>query len=384
VDTVLYLIHIPGRADLGLGTKAPQEEEERLVSRLRTVSDPEEASTLLRLGLPEQRAGNKAPLEAALEVLSRTEAPPVVCLVMVAVKAVFRTADAIERALRVAPQAYGIAFTDVVIVGADDLTEAKVAPAVREFLGDRVRPTDQVTMTFGSGSTQVALSALDAIIEHGAPWTLVATHPTNPARYTVFDPLMGLPIDPLVPLLRRWRYHDLLAKLVEDDLLHVTDSQRRVLEAEAEQWGRSYREPTAQNLRALMAASLIRNDASSGFAVRAYVEARYQELRAADGNVDLDLLAWATRKAGKRHPVLGRLLKTIRQERKDPEVVASKPSRSGEFLLSSVVCRLNELGKKSAHDLRTADEVSLKALREHLGELDKTLSTDGDASGLTR
>lgn len=379
---VHYLIHTPGCADLGVEPRSP--DQECLLYSLATATDPERITALLRLRLPEQKAGTEAPIAAALDLTSQEETPPNTCLVMVAVGNVRKIAQAIERALALAPSAYGSAFAEIAIVSAEYLTEKEVANAVREFLGKRVRPgLDRVTMTWGSGSTQVAFGALDAIIEHGAPWALIATHPTTAARHAVFDPVTDLPVDPLVPLLRRWRYYDLVARLARGGLIRVTESQHRVIRYEAEQLGRAYLEPTAAGLRTIMAAALMRNDASSGFAVRAYVEARYQELRADRGNVDRDLLEWAASKVHSGYPTLGHLIRLICEETTDPDIVASKSSPSGLFLLSGVVKELNKMGRNSAHELRPTDEANLKELRSHLAALDQSEADTAEAAGLS-
>ncbi|MFV2022352.1 hypothetical protein [Micromonospora sp. LOL_023] len=152
--------------------------------------------------------------------------------------------------------------------------------------------TDRACVVWGSGSTQTVLGALDAVITSGLRWSLIRIEPTVAPGHAVYDPTAGLPIDPVVPLLRRWRYHDLLRALVDAGQLSLTAEQRRVVDAEADHFGRAYVAPNADRMRAVMAAALMRGDDSSGFAVRAYVAQRYHELRAADGS-PLDLLTEA-------------------------------------------------------------------------------------------
>ncbi|MFY1637480.1 hypothetical protein ACN27F_30125 [Solwaraspora sp. WMMB335] len=386
---VTYLLHAVGNSDLGAPAgrarlSAGQADAGELLARLeqRPDDDPQTRQILL-LRTPEQTTGQVAPLAAALSALPTDTGATTIHLVLLCTPVVAPIADVIAHALNRQPDLYGVPVTAVTIVRSDNIIEREIACGVTRFLRSRADSTaGRVYTVWGSGSTQVILGALDAVITSGLPWSLIRIGPTVAPRHAVYDPTAGLPVDPVVPLLRRWRYHDLLRALADAGQLSLTAEQRRVVDAEADHFGQAYVVPNADRMRAVMAAALMRGDGSSGFAVRAYIVHRYQELREHDGST-LDLLHWAQQRNGRRIATLGKLIGTIDRERQDSAVLDAKRTASGEWLLSPIVRQLNEMGKDSSHELAPPQPAMLDALRRHLAEHDTAPAADLPApSGL--
>ncbi|MDG4771956.1 hypothetical protein [Solwaraspora sp. WMMD792] len=387
---VSFVLHAVGHADLGV----PPPDSAGATDLLRLLDerpdDDDQTRRILRLRTPAQTTGDTAPLAAALAALHADPdtAGTAVHLILATTARVAAIAAAIDRAVRRLPDLYGGTIAAVTVMHGDSLDETDIATGVTRTLDTHADPgTDRAYVVWGSGSTQTVLGALDAVITSGLPWSLIRIGPTVAPRHAVYDPTAGLPVDPVVPLLRRWRYHDLLRVLADAGQLSLTVEQRRVVDAEADHFGQAYVVPNADRMRAVMAAALMRGDGSSGFTVRAYVAQRYHELRAADGS-PLDLLTWAEQHA-KRTPVtLGAMLRVIREQRAghaDPAVRAAKAAPSGRWLASQIVHQLNEMGKASAHELRPPDPLMLDALRRHLRQHDRTptaTATAGDGLGV--
>ncbi|ROO61309.1 hypothetical protein EDC02_3242 [Micromonospora sp. Llam0] len=372
-----FLVHPAGHADLGVPVPDSAGAATLLQLLDERPDDDDQTRRILRLRTPAQITGGMAPLAAALAAL-RADSDTAVHLIVVTTTPVASIAAAIRRALRRLPDLYGGTIAAVTVVHADSLDEIDIATGVARVLVAQANPgADRICMNWGVGATQTVLGALDAVITSGLPWSLIRIGPTVPPRHAVYDPTAGLPVDPVVPLLRRWRYHDLLRALADAGQLSLTVEQRRVVDAEAEHYGQAYVEPNADRMRAVMAAALMRGDGSSGFTVRAYVAQRYRELRAADGS-PVDLLTWAEQQA-KRSPVtLGAMLRVIREQRAghaNPAVRAAKAAPSGRWLASQIVHQLNEMGKASAHELKPPDPPMLDALRRHLRQHDGVPAT---------
>ncbi|WP_422768890.1 hypothetical protein ACN28C_19020 [Plantactinospora sp. WMMC1484] len=369
---VSFVLHAVGHADLGVPPPDSAGATELLRLLDERPDDEDQTRRILRLRTPTQTTGDTAPLAAALAAL-HTVPGTAIHLVLATTARVSAIAAAIDRAIRQLPDLYGGTVAAVTVMHGDSLDEADIATGVTRVLDTHADAgTDRAYVVWGSGSTQTVLGALDAVITSGLPWSLIRVGPTVPARHAVYDPTAGLPVDPLVPLLRRWRYHDLLCDLADTGQLTLTAEQRRIVDAEADQYGQAYVAPNADRMRAVMAAALMRGDGSSGFTVRAYVAQRYRELRTAD-NSPVDLLAWAEQHA-KRSPVtLGAMLRIIREHpagQADPAVGAAKAAPSGRWLASQIVHQLNEMGKASAHELKPPDPPMLDALRRHLRQHD--------------
>ena len=364
-----YLLHVVGRADLGVDTKDDAGERD-VVGRLAGERDPDAVARLLRLELATQSAGATAPLCSAMSMMAGSAdlGLPRLVLVLIATSRVEHIAAGIESGLRRAPAAYGRECDEVRIALSPSLEETDAADAVRAVVADASPATDRALVVWGSGSTQLALGCLDAVIDAGLPWSLAWVHPHLSGRRRLYEPTNGLSIDPVVPLLRRWRYHDLVLDLVRRGDVAVSDVQRSALAEQAERWGRAYTEPTAARLRAVMAAALMRGDGSSGFATRAYVLKRYEELREQDSSQE-NLLAWAKRvwPAG-RHLLLGNIISLVRKERSDQSVILARASAAGQWLQSPTVSQLNEMGTGSSHELAPPSPAMLDKLRRHLAE----------------
>ncbi|MFV2086989.1 hypothetical protein [Micromonospora sp. LOL_021] len=380
----VYLLHAVGHADLGVPPPDKTGASELLAQLGHLSPEDDRVAEILLLRTPAQTAGDAAPLAAALAALrtDTAEADPAggvaVHLVLVSTAHVHPIAAAIAAALGSRPDLYGGPVAAVTIAEAASLDEADIAASVTRVLDDRTDTgtaagagPDRAYVVWGSGATQSALGALDAVIASGLPWSLIRIGPTTAPRHAVYDPTADLPVDPVVPLLRRWRYHDLLRDLADSGQLALTAEQRRIIDDEADQYGQAYTAPTADRVRAAMAAALMRGDGSSGFAVRVYVVYRYQEMREHDGS-PVDLLDWARRRNGRRIATLGEMLRTVREEKQDPDVLAAKAAPSGQWLTFPVVEQLNEMGKASAHELAPPQPEMLAALREHLAAYDAT------------
>lgn len=368
----VFLLHAPGRADIGVRTPPESPNlEEQLLKRL-SSGNPDEVSRLLRLMDTDQTSdGAEAPLAACMKLLTHNEQPvPRVHLGLVSTDVVLPIARAIKKGLETAPDAYGYRFSGVTIVRCPGVIEAETASRVADYLSDAEPATDRVVVSWGSGATQVALGIMGAVIDTGLPWSLACTSKDGPAQEFCLAKEHPAATDWVIAILRRWRCHDLLAHMVATGELDVTSAQRQVIEEEAKQWGRAYTAPTVSGLRAVMAAALMRNDATSGFAVRAYVERHYHELRQQDNGIDL--FRWADPK----RKTLGKIIGLVRGERHNQDVVHAKGLPSGQWLLSETVDHLNDLGKRSSHEHRPADAADLTKLRAHLEEV-------GDAPELT-
>ncbi|MDG4765297.1 hypothetical protein O7632_14510 [Solwaraspora sp. WMMD406] len=385
----VYLLHAVGHADLGVPPPDTAGATDLLAQLAHLSPGDDRVADILRLRTPPQTTSDTAPLAAALAALRADPGPAAadpepasaaaVHLVLVSTARVRPIADAIAAALDHQPDLYGGPITAVTIAEADSLDEADIAASVTRVFADRAAgATDRAYVVWGSGATQSALGALDAVIASGLPWSLIRIGPTAAPRHAVYDPTADLPVDPVVPLLRRWRYHDLLRDLADTGHLDLTAEQRRIIDAEADQYGQAHTAPTAGRIRAAMAAALMRGDGSSGFAVRVYVVYRYQELRVHDGT-PLDLIDWARRRNGRKIATLGEMLRAVRDERHDPDVIAAKAAPSGRWLTSPIVERLNEMGRASAHELAPPQPAMLAALREHLAAYDAARPDDPPA-----
>lgn len=373
-DTI-YVLHAVGRADLGLktGPKVTEEEEKK----------KEQEETELQLG--ELRDGDyatiteilrspspKAPLVSASVALANVvDVDNVdVHLVFVATPTVQPIAQGLTEALAKYPDLYGWPFASVSIVEVDSLVEKDVAAGVKAHLKDVDPASARVVQVWGSGSTQVAISVLDGVSDSGFPWSLISIEPGREGRHEVFDPTAGLSVDPLVALLRRWRYHELIIELAERGEVQVNAEQRAVLEGEARQWGGAYGNPTASNTLALMAAALMRGDGTSGFAVMAHLQQRYQELR----GDELDLLQWAegehrskSKDRKPKPPTFGDLLGIIqRYTRDEPAVLRSRQQASGQWLCDKAVDALYEMSNDSRHEMAPPAPNQLDELRHYL------------------
>ena len=379
----LFVLHAAGRADIGVPPRPEYTERAgEILTRLERAA-PVERRRLLLLQDMQQDAGEVAPLASLIRQLDLTDNPELHLVVMSTVhREVTQIAQQVVRGVQDFPDLYGAAVTSAEVVVGDSLEERDVQPVVRRHLAKQV-PTsyDRAVVTWGSGSTQLLFNGLDALVASGIPWSMVEVSPYREAKVRTYDPTGGLPVDPLVPLLRRWRCHDLLQELVQEGLVQVTPQQAGQLEQEATWWGQGYVEPTVERLLAVMAAALIRRDGSSGFAVRAYVERRYQQLlqvdqaRLSESESLVDLLARFRYRPNGSPRTLGEQLGKIRDSRRH-DVARSQQTESGRWLLSQRVELLNKFGAKSSHERQGPPTQYLDALREELAEVTAAMKTD--------
>lgn len=405
--TQWWLVHGVGDADLGVSSdqdNQDRDQQRELRQRvLHKTTDPVVLhDLLLRLGWDAPTTGELSPLANATNALPFADP---VRLVLVATTGTLPTAtgtlptaNALAQALSQVPDVFNRELTVAVVPveGTEHsagLAEDEVAAALTPYL-DQADENDHVLITWGSGSTQLTLGLVEAAIQARLRWLLVNILSPVPAeRYVRLDPSEGLTVvDPLVPLVRRWRYHDLLAELVDKGETTVTEELRQEVQAARKRWREAHVRPTAENLRSLMTDALMRGDATSGFAVRAYVLKQYQQLLKQENPPQLDLESWAQRKHSKAQrkrgkaqekrgtPTLGEILKLIGEERVNPKVNRSKVSTSGRWLSfhNKTVEILNTAGKQSSHKLAPPPAKLRRSLREHLAAVpaDESLVSD--------
>lgn len=382
-----WLLHPVGGADIGAdiasipGAPAAMDEVTRRIKVVAEAADArgELARRLVNLDWEKPATGEVSPLAAIVPAL---RARPEVRLVLVCTAATHPLGDLLADALRRVPDLFGRAFAsvDVVLTDSGDrhagLSERNVVAALKPVLsGGPAGQAAEAIIPWGSGSTQLVLGIAEAATAAGVPWRWVRVDPSlDAASWPEFNPVSDSGVDPLVPLLRRWRYHDSLATLVEKRSCGLSDEQRAVLLAEADRWRQAHQHPTADGLRLLLADALARGDASSGFAVRRYVLARYHELRDRDADRPLDLVRWATARWRRRHgeseggPRLGELIQMVREAGHGSgpaDVRRSARSESGQWLLSDIAEKLNEIGIDASHRLRPPRPAALRVIRAH-------------------
>lgn len=248
------------------------------------------------------------------------------------------------------PDLLGVPVTAADVAYVQRFGEAGVLEAVRPLLAGTVRRGDRGAVTWGSGSTTLALASVTALARAGLPWVFVDLPETGPAR--VVDPLENVEPDPVVALLVRWRMFRSLADLASGDQapLRLDRPQRAVVERLARRWEQAHQEVTAEALRGLVADAVVRGDGTAGFAVRRYIEARYHELRAGEPGA-VDLLEWAEEQGSGR--LLGKRLEHLCRPQTRSRLPSGELDRdSAKWLLSGTTTALNRLGKRSSHELR--------------------------------
>lgn len=385
--TEWWLLHAVGDADLGVvsnrDNSARDAHRQQRQQAMGELTDPAElADRLVGLSWDGPTTGRLSPLAAVTRALPPSDP---VRLVLVATPVTGPIADALVAALSRAPGAFDRELEVTVVRGrgsgaSGGLSEDEVTTALAPYLRE-VPPDVRVLITWGSGSTQVAFGLVEAAIHARLRWAFanVGT-PLPPDRYMLLDPGADLGVDPLLPLVRRWRYHDLLRQLIASKKVTVSDELRRELSDAEQRWRRAHLDPTVEDLRVLMIDALMRGDATSCFAVRAYVLAYYRWLREREDPSPCDLVAWAERTL--HHAQLGRLCQLVRQERRDRDVVDSKNSASGRWLLSETVKVLNEAGIRGSHYLAPPPATLRRSLRVHLVDVSAVQPARSDAAAL--
>lgn len=365
-----WLLHAVGNADLGV---SPADDLEHVIRRLATLASTNDTRTLAALLRDLAWAGPVSGVMSPLGFAAGSvPGGDPARLVLVATPTSRVIADAIVDVLRRAPDAVGRRFDNVSIVetaGADaaGLSEHELVAELTPVLAAADAQRDQALITWGSGSTQLTLGMLDAVVCAAMPWRLANVSPNLPsARYQIFRPVDGLTIDPTIPLLRRWRFHDMLATVAAPG-------------TDLELWRRAYLRPDAEGLRVVVADALARGDATSGFALRSYIWTRYQELRTQDRSAPLDLQQWAITTWNSTHagdtwePLNGHLLRFVREPRWPSDVGTAKELRrsrdssSGRWLRSDEVRALDDAGQRSSHALAPPPAKFLRTLRHQTG-----------------
>lgn len=272
-------------------------------------------------------------------------------------------AGAVRAALRRFPDLLGIAVPAVDVARVERLDEQAVLEAVGPILAEDGGREDRGAVTWGPGATQLALAAATALAQAGIPWGFVDVPKEGRAR--VVDPLLEVDPDPVVALLLRWRMFRSLEDLSggERAPVRLTAEQRDVVAGLARRWERGHEEVAVDALRGLVADAVVRGDGTAGFAVRRYVEARYQEWRAGEPGA-VDLLAWARDNGS--GPELGRRLEYLRGPQAREQLPPDELDRpSAGWLLGEAPSALNNLGKNSSHQLRAVPpELAQKVARE--------------------
>jgi hypothetical protein len=368
-----WLLHAVGDSDLGVAPKADRDQHrDQRIAALATMADP--AAVLRDLAWDGRISGVVSPLGAAAQSVPDGEPARLVLVATVITKPI---ADALAHALTRAPGAFGRPFDSVSVVtstgqpGTGGLIERDVAAALRPVLAKDDRDGDHALVTWGSGSTQVTLGVLDVVITAGMPWLLAAVgEAVQPDAYHLFDPTTNLSVDPLIPLLRRWHYHDQLAAMIKPD---DPDELRASILEGARRWERAHMNPTTEDLRSIVVDALARGDATSGIAVRRYILSHYHDLR----SDFLDLEQWAVETLrGRGRPTyevnLGDILRTVREhvgkQHNPAELRRSLASPGGRWLASNAAQAFNDVGIRGSHKLAPPTAGAARELRGHLAE----------------
>lgn len=353
VPEQVIVVHVVGESDTGLSRlfDRPVDARQRRLSRWRQVlaeSADDAMIDILRHGWDgDLGAGQHTPLAGLIAVLDQ----PIATLLLVAGPSAARgvpsapIADGLRGALTRIPTAFGPAVTDTALVTAagfdDDAVADKVCAAVEEHAGD-------VVLTWGSGSTGIALAALAGIVQSGRGWVLRQSR----APFRAVDLLPAEPVDARARWLLRLGYPSQVLALAGTDraepqlLDYARQSQERTEKVLAG-------DRSADALAEVVRAELRRRDGTSGIAVRAWLEARYRKLlhqdRGRSRNLT-DLLGWARREADRtgRVPMLGHLIDIVERNRHVAEIAASASTPSGTWL-TGFAKRINASASASAH-----------------------------------
>jgi hypothetical protein len=379
------LVHVVGESDLHLSSRPPTGEDcaawdvarpARVQSRLtrvasllpqdgRPASDLAEATRLLVDGGWDDDAestGRTGPLFAALE---EAGAEGEVDVVLVGTRQepphpldTWPIADGLKAALDA-----GVAerVGRVEVVCAPGLGEGPVAGALGDYLlGRQVTPGvgARALVTWGSGSTSLALGCLTALSRAGAAWLLVDVSGADGAA-DVVDPLDDLGVDPVAGVLVRWRMFGVLDDLAaqEPPPVRLSSVQRELVRRCAERSRDALVRHDADALRVVVADAVVRRDGTAGLAVRRYVEVYYGELLELDRAETpqaKNLLDWiAEENPGRKKFPLGQRIWELKKKRKkaDPRIAAELASPAGQWLLGDEVADLRTVGTAS-HELR--------------------------------
>ncbi|WP_434740707.1 hypothetical protein [Micromonospora sp. SH-82] len=254
------------------------------------------------------------------------------------------------------------------------MTEKQVAAALTAHLCKAPR-YEQTLLTWGTGSTSLALGVLTALSQAGLPWQLLLT--SQPTTYEVVDPLDGLDADPVAGVLVRWRMFAALDAAANTDpsTVFLTDTQRRLVQQAAERHRAGFEARDCASLRAVVADAVVRRDGTANLAVRRYITSRYEELLNADRKTHpnaVNLLSHYEWRPSGSVRTLGQKLGEIRKKRNTEPVCSSVGLSSYAWLTGEVADALRLVGNDS-HLLRPPGPDHARLIGDYLTRYD----TDG-------
>ncbi|ROO60912.1 hypothetical protein EDC02_2831 [Micromonospora sp. Llam0] len=360
------LVHITGEADLLLRSDGPtpktvradrvRDRRRQLTAAAAGPTGPSAARRLLTDGTWEDdhpRTAAPSPLLGALTRLTETSDLDVMLIgTQQQPPDDLDTAPIAQTLAEVLHTAVGEAATVHATTAATikGLAEADVIRAVAAHL-DRSPRYTAAMVTWGSGSTTLAMGVLTALSQAGLPWRLINTSGRN--AYEIVDPLDGLDRDPVAGVLVRWRMFPALADLARADppMVQLTDDGHDLVRRAAERHDRGFTAYDTESLRAVLADAVVRRDGTASLAVRRYVVSRYEELLRHD-QIDYSWAEDLLHKYEDGRRSLGVKLGVVAHSRHDdPMICASVDLPSYRWLYGSEVASLQNIGKGS-HNLR--------------------------------
>lgn len=241
------------------------------------------------------------------------------------------------------------------------LDEEAVVKALSRHLGDSPQYR-QVLVTWGSGSTAMAMGALTALSVAGLTWRLVRTSGSD--LYDIVDPLDNLDADPIASVFIRWRMFAALEDAVRENppTVRLTDTQRELVRQAAARHRAGLEARDNASLRALVADAVVRRDGTASLTVRRYVTSQYEELLATDQATHpwaVDLLRKYEYSKDGRPLTLGQKLCKIEKD------TCADSLPSCKWLFGREVKSLLAIGNGS-HTLQIPDSGHAKIIGEHL------------------
>ncbi|WFE27986.1 hypothetical protein O7623_01905 [Solwaraspora sp. WMMD791] len=254
----------------------------------------------------------------------------------------------------------------------EGLAEVDVIRAVAAHLDRSPRYTEAV-VTWGSGSTTLAMGVLTALSQAGIPWRMIVT--SGRAPYEIVDPLGRLDRDPVAGVLVRWRMFQALADLARTDppMVELTDDGHDLVRRAAERHDRGFAAHDTASLRAVLADAVVRRDGTASLAVRRYVVSRYEELLELD-RTDHPWAEDLLHKYDNGWRTLGAKLGLIaHSHHDDPVICASVDLPSYRWLYGAEVASLQNVGRGS-HNLRPPTACDATFIGDYLTRF----AVDGD------
>jgi hypothetical protein len=383
------LIHVAGEADLLLDSQKVRNlrvRAERIGVRLRQLAasldgtgHASSARDLLCYGgwndghdstpAPSPLLGALATIDAApgldVVVLGTSQEPPDP-LDMLPV------ARLVVNALNAGVAASGVAnpVRHATVVRVPGMTEAHVAAALAGHL-DRAPRYQHTMVTWGAGSTALAMGVLTALSRAGLRWQLV------PVSGPTADPLEGLDTDPVAGVLVRWRMFGALDDFATQDppVVPLTAAQHDLVRRAAERHRAGLEARDCANLRAVLADAVVRRDGTASLAVRRYITRHYEELLATDRTTHpwaKNLLEHVADPQGGGPPIGALLGRITERYASDPVIQRSVGLPSYNWLFTEEVGALQGIGRGS-HTLRPPSPADARTIGRYLSGYD----TDG-------